>query len=210
MSKVSDSKENNSPDHRQRNEQFAANRSPIVKLVSGLAKGYSIFETIVSKWLCGAMVVFMMLFIVIEITSRKLFNYSFLGLVDLVSLSIVIVGFGAIGLVQKKQSHIRMDILQNKLAGKRSGFLAEAIVLVIMLGISAILIYAVGRLALRYYQNGYATPSVYFPQWPAAIFMPLGYLFLIVQLIVGIKQNISNFIRHKGELTKYDSLGNSL
>jgi TRAP-type C4-dicarboxylate transport system permease small subunit len=170
---------------------IAVNRPPLGRIVFLLGKGFSTIESGMAFIGSGSVITFMMFYIIADIIARAIFNQPFLEVMDLVGLCMVVAVFGAISIVQREERHIRMDAITHKLSGRRTGDILECVILLIMLGTSAILFYSTGRYTfLDGLQNGYVTNTVRFPTWPAALFLGIGYLLISIRILIGLNQRI--------------------
>ena len=82
-----------------------------------LISTFNFIEKFFSIYLTGTVILLMMLFITYEVLSRKFFNISTPAVVDLVSLSMLIITFCSLSGIQRDGEHIRIDILVAKLRG---------------------------------------------------------------------------------------------
>ena len=153
---------------------------------------FLVTENAVSFWLAAFSLLFIMFFIAIEIISRRTFNYSFMGVVDMVELGVLILVFAALSGIQRDNSHIIMDLVPNKFQGKRVGFIIQLTNLALTFAVALVLSYVAVKAALTTYQNNVVTLAVLLPLWPAAMFIPIGFFLLCIRLGIQIKQFIAS------------------
>ena len=85
-------------------------------------------------------IVFLMMFAVTQVISRKLFNYPLWGYVDIVEIVMVTFAFLGISYCQRLGGHIRMELLVRRLHG-RALWLFEILGIAIALGIILVLLW---------------------------------------------------------------------
>ena len=113
-----------------------------------------------------------------------------MGLVDIVSLGLIIITYAALAAVQRDDSHIKMDIIPSALSGKLSGYILQIITLVIGLVAVGFLFYAIFWITVDVFQFGTVTETIYAPYWPAAIFMPIGCLLFVIRIVIQLGQTV--------------------
>ena len=151
---------------------------------------FSAVETCISYILTGAVIAFMMFFITIEIISRLLFNYSFVGMVDIISLCMIMVAFLSLSGVQRENGHITMDLLPIKLSGTRKGKVLTFINLLFLIVAVFPLIITGTSNTINTYLQGDTTMTIYWPVWPAAVAIPIGCLLMFIRTGMQIWQHL--------------------
>lgn len=153
---------------------------------------FGMVENVVSIHLNSLIVLFMMLFIAMEIFSRKAFNVSFPAVVDIVILCMLILVFSSLSGVQRGEAHLKIDIVTEKLKGKTAGFTLQLINRLLTLGISLFLCYIAVVATLKAYQYNTVTMAALLPTWPAVTLIPVGFLLLSIRLIIQFKQDLGS------------------
>jgi TRAP-type C4-dicarboxylate transport system permease small subunit len=148
-------------------------------------RAFSAVEAFLSYVLPGALVAFMMFFITAEVVLRLTINHSFVGLVDIISLCVIILAFLSLSGIQRENSHIAMDLVPMRLSGKHAGSVLEFINLLILIAALLPLIYTGACNVISLYQDQSTTMTIYWPLWPAGIVIPLGCLLMCMR--VGIQ-----------------------
>lgn len=139
----------------------------------------------------GILVVAMCLFITGEILSRLLFNYSFLGVVELVEQLVVILAYLSIAAVQKERKHITVDILPEKLRARKAGPILDCILLAVSASMMAFMFVEVIWFLVRAYKMNSTTTTLFWPVWPFILVMAIGILMMIMRLAMQLKNGFS-------------------
>lgn len=152
-----------------------------------------VVENVIAYGVTATVVCTICLYINLNVITRKVFDYSFMGMTDTLSLSIIAGVFSAMALAQREKRHITMDLLTSKLKGKRSGLILSIVTLAISVLAAVVLLYGTGRFGLlAAYQQHWVTDSVYITKWPVITLAPLGYLLwcnrMLIDLVDLIKQ----------------------
>lgn len=147
----------------------------------------STIETLISGYVCGAVIGFMMFSVTSEVIGRFAFNHSFRGLPEIASLSMVGVVFLSLGFIQRNNQHITMDLLENKLSKRRIGLIVRCLILVLSAIVSVIACYVSSSHALVCYIRQYASMTIYWSYWPFAALVPIGLFLLTIRLGVQIR-----------------------
>lgn len=159
---------------------------------------FSRVEWLFGDVFCGLIIAFIAAFICTEILGRLTVNHSFMGIVDIVSLCLIILVFAPLAAVQRDGAHIRMDLIVDRLSGKRSGLILEIVNLVIGICITGFLCFAAVLIFLHVYHMGSRTVTIFLPWYPAAIFMPIGFLLFAIRMGMQVKSNISKMRARTG------------
>ena len=154
-------------------------------------RGFSAVEQWFGDVWCGVLIAFMTLFMCTEIFARLIFNYSFIGIVDIVSLCLVMITYACLAAVERDDSHIKMDLIPERLSGKVSGAVLESINMVLGMIAVGFLLYAVTITVISLQRVGGVTMTIYWPYWPAGLFMPIGCLLYIVRMGVNLRKALS-------------------
>ncbi len=160
-----------------------------------LMRAFSTAETVVSLYGSGLAVMFMMFAICGEVLARTLFNGSFTGVVDVTSLAVMMVAFGALSFTQKNKAHIAMDLLTIPIETKRAGHVLQSLNLLISLGCLVVVLYALGDRTLYLVSSNAATMTVKFPIWPAAVFATIGVMLAVIRFAIDLKARFAALLR---------------
>ena len=139
----------------------------------------------------GCMVVFQMLIVCLEVILRYFFNRPTTWVTEISSYILVWVPFLCVAWVEKRNQHIRMDLLYGTLGPKaRSVFdTVHASVTIIV----CIVIFWYGlKVIAEFYQEGTRTQSfLMLPQWPVTAIIPFSLLLLCVELLRGMRKKLN-------------------
>ncbi len=135
----------------------------------------------------GFAVFALMLFAVVSVGGRNLFNQPLPGYVDLIEQLMPLIAFMGIAFVQRDGGHIRMDILVAKLSG-RALWIAEFITTAAILILIAALLWGSWAHFLRSFD--FAAPlwsrdssmDIALPLWPAKVLAPCAFFVLCIRL----------------------------
>ena len=149
--------------------------------------------TVVDRWLsrvedvfdlvAAFFIVFMMMFAVAQVISRKLFNYPLWGYVDIVEIIMVTFAFLGIAYCQRLGGHVRMELLVRRLHG-RALWIFEIIGVAVGIGIIAVLLYYGFTHFLRAFQLGDSTIDREIILWPSKLVIPVAFAVLMARLTV--------------------------
>ena len=114
----------------------------------------------------GLAILGVMLMSVANILGRKLFDLPVSGYIDWMSQMVPAMAFLGLAYTQRLGGHIRMDILVGRLKG-RALWIAEFTGTLLMLLISAALVYGTWDHAARAIKLGDSTTDIHLPTWPA-------------------------------------------
>jgi TRAP-type C4-dicarboxylate transport system permease small subunit len=128
-------------------------------------------------------IVFLMLFAVTQVISRKLFNYPLWGYVDIVEIVMVTFAFLGISYCQRLGGHIRMELVVRQLRG-RALWLFEILGTIVALGIILVLLWYGFTFFLRAYQLGDSTIDREIILWPAKLVIPIAFAVLTARLLI--------------------------
>ena len=128
-------------------------------------------------------IVFLMMFAVTQVISRKLFNYPLWGYVDIVEIIMVTFAFLGISYCQRLGGHIRMELLVRHLRG-RALWLFEIVGTIVGLGIILVLLWYGFTHFLRAFQLGDSTIDREIILWPAKLVIPIAFAVLSARLLI--------------------------
>ena len=128
-------------------------------------------------------IVFLMMFAVTQVISRKLFNYPLWGFVDIVEIVMVAFAFLGVSYCQRLGGHIRMELLVRHLRG-RALWIFEILGTVVALGIILVLLWYGFTHFLRAFQLGDSTIDREIILWPAKLVIPIAFSVLSARLLI--------------------------
>jgi C4-dicarboxylate transporter DctQ subunit len=128
-------------------------------------------------------IIFLMMFAVTQVISRKLFNYPLWGYVDIVEIVMVAFAFLGVSYCQRLGGHIRMELLVRRLRG-RALWLFEILGTVVALAIILVLLWYGFTHFLRAFQLGDSTIDREIILWPAKLVIPIAFSVLSARLLI--------------------------
>ena len=128
-------------------------------------------------------IVFLMMFAVAQVISRKLFNYPLWGYVDIVEIVMVTFAFLGVSYCQRLGGHIRMELVVRQLRG-RALWIFEILGTVVALGIILVLLWYGFTHFLRAFQLGDSTIDREIILWPAKLVIPIAFSVLSARLLI--------------------------
>jgi C4-dicarboxylate transporter DctQ subunit len=140
------------------------------------------FATVV---VAGAVIFCVMWVGVVEIFSRKLFNFPLYGQLDLIEQTMVAYAILPISYCWRAAGHVRVDLLIGTLRGRRL-WIAELVTTLMAL----LLMIAIWPGVLHFFQNAYeigdSTINTQWPTWPSKFIPIVGFSVLLVRLLIEI------------------------
>lgn len=134
--------------------------------------------------LVAALSVFaLMLFVVLEVLGRRLFNYPIPGHIDWVELGMATFAFLGIAYCQRLGGHVRMELLVSRLRG-RAMWAAEAVATAILLFIVAVLVKGTWDHFWRAWALGDTTMDIRLQTWPSKLLAPVALALLGARLLL--------------------------
>ena len=134
----------------------------------------------IERWLniaAGVLVLFIVLFSVINIVGRGVFNRPFNAYFDLMGQSVPLIAFLGLAFCQRVGGHIRMDLFIGQIKGRALWVIEAVLTLLTMLTIAA-LSWGAWTHTLRALTKGDSTEDINMPLWPIK-----GALFLMFALL---------------------------
>ena len=128
-------------------------------------------------------IVFLMMFAVTQVISRKLFNYPLWGYIDIVEIIMVTFAFLGIAYCQRLGGHIRMELLVRRLHG-RALWIFELVGVVIGIGIIVVLMYYGFTHFWRAFELGDSTIDREIILWPSKLVIPIAFAVLTARLTI--------------------------
>lgn len=145
-------------------------------------------------FLAGAILVFIMLFVCLEVICRDFFNYPIVGVTQITECLLLYITFLGTAWLLREEGHVKVDILIDRLQPKTVAFLG-IIGSVIGIIVSVVLTFFGFSLTWYFYHKGLYTPTVLeLPLSWIIIIIPIGSLMLIVQFIRRTCHFIAGFI----------------
>ena len=161
--------------------------------MSGFDRALARIETAFN--LIAAFSIFVLMFLgVAQVLGRKLFNMPIFGYLDIVEQAIALFAFLGIAYCQRLGGHIRMELLLTQLRG-RALWLAEAVGIVLALGVIALLIENSFGHFLRAYEYGDSTIDAEIPVWPSKLLVPVAFTLLWLRLVLQLAE-YGRLVRH--------------
>ncbi len=143
-----------------------------------LSRVEDIFDLVASFF-----IIFLMMFAVSQVISRKLFNYPLWGYVDIVEIVMVAFAFLGISYCQRLAGHVRMEILLRRLHG-RTLWMFEILGAVVALAIILVLMWYGFTFFQRAFVLGDSTIDREIILWPAKLVIPVAFAVLTVRLLI--------------------------
>jgi C4-dicarboxylate transporter, DctQ subunit len=130
-------------------------------------------------------VLLVLLAIAITVNSiTRIFNFHFVGLLDVARLSLLWIGFCGAAWMLRKDGHVSVDVVTAKLNPK-AGAMLDIITCSINLVVSGLLVWATAMVTVQHFQTHFimADSILQLPKAPLEIIIPLGSLLLVIELI---------------------------
>lgn len=148
--------------------------------LSKIDRGFFKLESLLNL-VAGLVILAIMLLSVANILGRKLFNAPIPGFIDWMISAVPIMSFLGLAFCQRFGGHIRMDILVGMLRG-RSLWIAEFAGVILMMFVTAILIFGSWDHAMRALIIGDSTGDIRLPTWPVKLVIPVALTLMLVRL----------------------------
>ena len=133
----------------------------------------------------GIIVLFIVLFSVINIVGRGFFNQPFNAYFDLMGQSVPLIAFMGLSYCQRDGGHIRMDLFIGLLKG-RSLWLVEAITSILTFLLISVLAYGAWLHAERSIKLGDSTEDIGLIIWPFKFILVAMFIVLLCRLAIQI------------------------
>jgi TRAP-type C4-dicarboxylate transport system permease small subunit len=128
-------------------------------------------------------IVFLMMFAVTQVITRKFFNYPLWGFIDIVEIVMVAFAFLGISYCQRLGGHVRMELVVRRLSG-RALWIFEIVGVLVALGIILVLLWYGFTYFLRAYELGDSTIDREIVLWPAKLVIPIAFAVLSARLVI--------------------------
>jgi TRAP-type C4-dicarboxylate transport system permease small subunit len=142
-----------------------------VEKLTGLVSGLGIFA--------------LMLFGVVQIFGRKLFNAPIFGYIDMVEIAMSGLVFLGLAYTERLGGHIRMELFVSRLRG-RLQWAFELIGVLVGLFVVAVLVYYSYTHAMRAYYSGDTSIDVQLLLWPSKMIVSVSLALLLLRLLVSL------------------------
>lgn len=144
--------------------------------------------------LTPVLVVFIVVFICVDIFCRSVFNAPINGSIEIVQCLIASAGFAAMARTTYADGHIRIDSLVNALPPK-AGFVVDVVMDILPMTVIPIVVYASCNRFMDSLASREATTIVQWPMWPFLLIMVLGYIGMLLAQIMVIVKRIHEGVR---------------
>lgn len=159
-------------------------------------RGYSAVEGgIFFASMC--IIVGFMLLVTVEVVGRYVFNKPIYGQLEVVEILLPGLVFAGMAYVQRKQSHVRLDLFLCRLKGKAYHGTECLIMAIAFIPMAMVAIYATKH-ALSLRELGSSTALLGLPHWPFAICVGIGCAFASIRLIISLIQHFVAFLGKEG------------
>ena len=133
--------------------------------------------------LAGTLLIFSMLSISMGVASRYLLGRPMGWVVEISEYSLVYITFLIAAWVLKREGHVKVDILVERLKPKPQSVLNIVGSMLAIISCGIIFWYSL-RVTWESFQKGYFSPTILeIPKWPVQAVIPLGSFLLFVQFI---------------------------
>ena len=131
----------------------------------------------------GVLLIFVMLAICAEILQRLILGYSIEGVIEVTEYSLLYLTFLATAWVLKREGHVRMDLLVNRLS-PGGQFVLNSITSIVAAFICLVIVWYGVKVTLDCLQIGYFFPKVLkIPAYSIVVIVPIGSFLLFIQFL---------------------------
>ena len=152
-------------------------------ILSGLDQSLFKLESLLN--LLAGLITLAVMFIAVANIVGRYFGYPVPGYIDYMEQAVPAIAILGIAYCQRLGGHIRMDIVIGTLKGKAL-WIAEFLGVLLMLLITAILIYGSWDHAYRAITLGDSTMDINLPTWPTKILFPILFCILSIRLALHV------------------------
>ncbi len=145
----------------------------------------SLFKLESSLTLLAGLVTLCVMFVAVANIVGRYFGYPVPGYIDYMEQAVPAIAILGIAYCQRLGGHIRMDIVIGSLRGRLLWF-ADLLGVLLMLAITAMLIYGSWDHAYRAITLGDSTVDINLPTWPTKILFPILFVILTIRLILHV------------------------
>lgn len=152
------------------------------RLLAAVDRGVAVVEDAFNV-VAGVAIFALMLFVVVEVVGRRLFNRPMPGHIDIVELGMV--SFAVLGAAycQRLGGHVRMELMVSRLRG-RAMWVAEAVGTLIALVIIGMIVRSSWDHFWRAWTIGDTTMDIQLQTWPSKLLVPVALALLWLRLFV--------------------------
>ena len=168
-------------------------------ILKNLARIFTITEEIISLYFTGTVIVILVVAMCVEIVLRFTLNKSLLGLPEVVELAVVAITFTGLALVQRDDSHIKMDTLITWLMKRRVGHVVKFLTALSIAALFVIVSWVLAQYTLVAYEVGHTTWNIYMPIWPVYLLVTLASIIMLIRLIVQMKDHLLHILKNSKE-----------
>ena len=159
-------------------------------VIGTIDRGYRRLENALNLFAAG-FIFFLMFLAAAQVLGRKLLNFPIPGYIDYAEQSIAIFAFLGIAYCQRIGSHVRMELLLEKLKRGRALWIAEAVTTFAALVIIVLLTRYSFDHFLRAWTNGDSTIDINLPVWPSKLLVSAALAILSIRLLI----QLAGFVR---------------
>jgi len=147
----------------------------------------------------ASIILFIMIFVVIEVLGRYLFNHPIQGHHEIVVALMAPLVFLGIAYTEQQGGHIRMDLLISRIPKGWLYYGLEILLRLCCLVVSGLFVVKGIGFTLFMYKVGHASELLNFPHWPFQLCVVVGCFLLCIRFIVEILQYITGFWAWRGK-----------
>ena len=134
-------------------------------------------------WVAGGLMMFVSLAVCVDVVLRYFFNRPMLWVLETSEYVLLYIPFLAAAYVLREESHIRIDILLNRL-GRRTQHRLNAVTSVLACGVLLVLAYYSAYVTLDFFHRGVPTiKSLKIPEYLVIAVIPLGFFLFALQFL---------------------------
>jgi C4-dicarboxylate transporter, DctQ subunit len=165
-----------------------------VKLIAALGRWIERVETAFGN----VVIAIMSIGVFLEVVSRYIFGSSHSVLEEFNPIMLVWLTFLTVGILTKRDRHVRMDIIRGKVSEKGKNVLdligyAAEIILIGFIGVTGVL-----EVKLLYELGTVSATDVAYPMYLAALCVPIGCAFILVHALEEFIKTVMSLQSEKG------------
>lgn len=158
---------------------------------SRFIRWFSILEN-ACLYFSGGCIVLLTILLSYEIVQRKLFNRSLLGIEEILELSMIFITFLALSSIQKDESHLRVDLLYDKIILSSRGRYFRFLILAVCFLFFIVFFVISCQYVLSMNATGEFTNTLHLPKVIFFVAIPFSAFVFVIRLIIqmiGYKSN---------------------
>jgi len=144
----------------------------------------------VLRYVCTALLFFMMLLGTVDVMGRYLFNKPVLGTFETFEILLPAIVLLGLGYTQESRAHVKVEILISRLSFRKQAFL-NFITNGFALLISILILWRGWVLTVVYWRMGRRIPTIEVPMYLPQLLVPIGALLLSFVLLVQMLQYLA-------------------